>query len=158
MKIPTRDYGTLEIDESSIIRFENGIIGFENYKRYVLLDCGDEPSPFKCLQSIDEDSLAFILFDPFTVRPDYEVEIVDEIASSLSIGGGDDIAILAIIVVPEEVRYISMNLKAPIIINARVNKGIQYILDNTDYGVRHYLADEMDRINGIRVCKDMPAV
>jgi flagellar assembly factor FliW len=160
MEILTRDYGTVEINESSIIRFENGIIGFEDYHNYVLLDCAGEgeQSPFRCLQSTDDSDLAFILLDPFIVRPDYEVEIDNESAVSLSVEENADAAIFAIAVVPEDIKLMSINLKAPVIINARVNRGIQYIIDNSEYGVRHYLADEVERENGIRMCKDQTAV
>ena len=159
MEILTRDFGTVEIDESAIIRFDNGIIGFDDYRDYVLLDIGEDgPSPFRCLQSTEESSLAFILFDPFVVRPDYEVSIDDEAAAALSIDGSEDIVILAIVVVPEDVKMMSMNLKAPIIINARDNKGVQYIVDGGDYNVRHYLADEVERAKSINLCQGQTAV
>jgi len=159
MEILTRDYGTIEIDEALIIQFDNGIIGFEDYHKYVLLNCSDgEPSPFRCLQSTEESSLAFMLFDPFAVRPDYEVAIDDETAVGLSVDSSDDIIILAIIVVPDDFKLMSMNLKAPIIINARNNKGIQYIVDNIDYGVRHLLTDEVERTKNEKMINSQTAV
>ena len=158
MEITTRDYGTVEIEESSIIRFDEGIIGFENYHEYVLLDGSDEPSPFRCLQSIEDCGLAFMLLDPFIVRPDYEVEISEDAAAQLSIDSNEDIAIFAIVVVPENVKMMSYNLKAPIIINARVNKGAQYIVEKAEYGVRHYLTDEIERVKSQRLCEDQTAV
>jgi len=159
MEILTRDYGTVEIDEALVIRFENGIIGFEDYHDYVLLDCGDdEPSPFRCMQSTEESSLAFMLFNPFVLRPDYEVIIDDDTTTMLEIDGNDDIVILAIVVVPDDVKLMSMNLKAPIIINARNNKGIQYIVDDAEYGVRHYLTDEVERIKSDKLCSSQTAV
>ena len=159
MDILTRDYGTVDVDVSSIIRFENGIIGFEDFHEYVLLDCStDEPSPFRCLQSTEESSLAFMLFDPYAVRPDYEVEIDDDAIDWLSIDNSDDIVIMAIVVVPDEIKMMTINLKAPIIINARVNKGIQYIVDNSEYSVRHLITEEVERARNIRLCKDQRAV
>ena len=158
MEILTRDYGTVEIRESSIIRFSDGIIGFEGYHDYTLLDIEDGSSPFKCLQSTEESSLAFILFDPFIVRPDYEVAIDDEAAARLSIDGNEEIVILAITVISEDIRAMSFNLKAPIVINARENKGIQYIVDNAEYGVRHYLSDEIERAKSMRPEESQTAV
>ena len=205
MEILTRDYGVVEINAASIIHFDEGIIGFEDYHEFVLLDCsggenvgsgskvsgrshdngsGNEEggsaydsnagseegasgagvgsnggsSPFRCLQSVEDGSLAFMLLDPFIVRPDYEVEIDDEVAARLSIENNEDIAIFSIVVVPENIKLMSFNLKAPIIINARVKKGTQYIVDNGDYGVRHYLADEIDRAKCQRLYKGQAAV
>ena len=37
MKIKTRDFGEIEIDESTIINVPEGIIGFESVKRYTLI-------------------------------------------------------------------------------------------------------------------------
>ena len=158
MEINTRDYGIIDVDASSIIRFDEGIIGFENHHEYVLLDGSNEPSPFKCLQSTEDSNLAFMLLDPFIARPDYEVDIDDNAATRLSIGSIDDIAIFAIVVVPENINKMSFNLKAPIIINARVKKGAQYILDNGEYGVRHFLTDEIDRVKNLRICENQKAV
>ena len=146
MKIRTRDYGEVEVDAASIINFDDGIIGFEECHDYILLDGGDDMSPFKCLQSIDDCDLAFMLLDPFVVRPDYEAEIGDDAAARLSIDSDEDIAVFVIVVVPDDVKQMSFNLKAPIIINARAKKGAQYIVDNGDYSVRHYLADEIERL------------
>ena len=158
MEIFTRDYGAIEIDSSSIIHFEDGIIGFENYHDYVLLDGNNEPTPFKCLQSTEESSLAFMLLDPFFVRPDYEVEINDDAAARLSIDSNEDIAIFTIVVIPENINMMSYNLKAPIIINARVKKGVQYVIDKGEYSVRHYLTDEIDRAKSLRLCEGKTAV
>ena len=158
MEIMTRDYGTIEIDATSIISFDEGIIGFGNYHDYVLLDCNDEPSPFRCLQSTEDSSLAFMLLDPYIVRPDYEVEINDGAANRLSIDDNDDIAIFAIVVIPDDIKMMSCNLKAPIIINARVKKGAQCIIDKGEYGVRHIIADELDRAKGLRLCEGQAAV
>ena len=158
MEIATRDYGIIEIDESAIIQFVEGIIGFENYHSFVLLDGSDKQSPFRCLQSTEDSSLAFILLDPFIVRPDYEVEISEDVASLLSIDSNEDTAIFAIVVVPENIAMMSLNLKAPIIINARVNMGAQYIVDKGDYSVRHYLADEIERAKSRKLCEGQTAV
>jgi len=154
MEIITRDYGTVEVDESAIVRFDDGIIGFEDCRDFVLLNISDEPSPFRCLQSIDDSGLAFIVIDPYFVRPDYEVSIDDDAAAILNIDGDEDIVILAIVVVPDDFKLMTINLKAPIIINARVNKGAQYIVDGTDYNVRHNLTDEIERAKTININED----
>jgi flagellar assembly factor FliW len=158
MDIHTRDYGKIHIDESSIIGFDEGIIGFENFRDYVLLAIGDESSPFKCLQSVEDSGVAFILFDPYIVRPDYEVEIDDDAAARLSIGSGEDVVIFTIAVVSDDIKSMSFNLKAPILINAKVNRGAQYIVDNADYGVRHFIRDELERAKRINQGEGKTAV
>ena len=158
LEIMTRDYGTVQIDESAVIRFEDGIIGFEDYRDYVLLDDGSGQSPFRCLQSIDESELAFILIDPFSVKPDYELAIDDALSERLSIASGESAAVFAIVVVPEDVKKMSFNLKAPLIINADLKIGAQYIVDRSDYGVRHLIFEELERSDGMRLCDSQKAV
>lgn len=147
IEINTRDYGKIEVDETAIIRFDDGIIGFSGYRDYVLLNDGADQSPFRCLQSIDESGLAFIVLDPCSVRPDYEISIDENLTELLSIKDADisDVVVLSIAVVPDDVKNMSVNLKAPIIINAASRRGAQYIVDGADYGVRHLISDEAER-------------
>ena len=37
MKIVTRDFGEIEIDDNTVINIPNGILGFEETKRYTLI-------------------------------------------------------------------------------------------------------------------------
>jgi flagellar assembly factor FliW len=144
VEILTRDYGEIVVDDASVISFDDGILGFEEYRSYVLLDDSSGESPFKCLQSIEESSLAFILLDPFTVKPEYEVSLGDGLIEALGIEAADDVAILAIVVVPENIEKMSFNLKAPIVINTKLRKGAQYIVESDKYKVRHYIMDEIN--------------
>jgi len=158
MEILSRDYGTIEIDESSIIEFDAGIIGFEEFRHFALLDDGKNQSPFRCLQSIEDCDLAFILLDPFCVKPDYEFTIDEEIAGLLTFDGNGEILIYAIVVIPEDVKMMSLNLKAPVIINPETKKGMQHIVDKADYNVRHYVFDEIERAKKMGLYKGQTAV
>ena len=176
MEIRTRDYGLVDIDESSVIRFDDGIIGFEEYHEYALLDESGGRSPFRCLQSLEDSGLAFILMDPFFIKPDYEFTIDGEMATRLSIdvspeqcgvppeqcgvssAACGDIVILTVAVVPEDIAQATFNLKAPIVINANTKVGVQYIVDRNDYGIRHYLAEEIDRAGGAYLREGQAAV
>jgi flagellar assembly factor FliW len=144
MEILTRDYGAINVDESSVIRFDDGILGFEERRDFVLLDGVGEESPFKCLQSAEESGLAFVMLDPFIVKPDYEISLGDDLIDSLGIQSADDVAILAIVVVSENIEKMSFNLKAPVVINTRLRKAAQYVVDSDKYKVRHYIIDELN--------------
>lgn len=145
MTINTRHFGDIEIDDKGIIDFVEGLPAFEEYRRYVLLKDGDESSPFRWLQCIDNADLAFAIVDPFAVKKDYEVELSPENIKLLGIEKAEDVATYSIVVVPEDASKISMNLKAPIIINIKSNMGKQVILDTDKYGVRHYILEELRR-------------
>lgn len=145
MRLNTAHFGEIEIDDGKVITFEEGVPGFDDVKKYVILSNEDETSPFSWLQSIDEPRLAFVVANPFLIMKDYDIEIKDEVLDKLSIQQAEDTLVYCVIVVPEDMTKISVNLKAPIIINAKNNKGIQIILDTDRYTVRHYILENLQR-------------
>ncbi len=145
MIIETTHFGTIEINDETIITFDYGIPGFEDTRRYGIIMGDDKDSPFKWIQSVEKSELAFALVDPFSIRNDYEFDIKDEYVSLLGIEDASKVMVLCIVVVPEDIKMISMNLKAPIIINTQNNKAAQIILDTDKYSVRHYIFEELSK-------------
>ena len=143
MKLATRHFGEINVDSDNIIKFKNGIPGFEKAREFVILDSEDGESPFKWLQSVDMTELALAIINPFVVRKDYDFEIYDEAVSELEITDERDILVYSIVVVPEDISKMTINLKAPIIINSKSKLGGQIILDTDKYSVRHYILDEI---------------
>lgn len=148
MLISSKHFGEIEVRDEQIIGFEEGILGFEDVHKFALLDTEDPESPFKWIQCIDRPELAFALINPFAVKKDYDFEITDETVNSLSIEDVSYILVFSIVVVPEDATKISMNLKAPIILNTRNKKAAQVVLDTDKYTVRHYILDELRRQEG----------
>ena len=143
MLLQTKHFGELEIADKSILRFESGLPGFELLKEFVLIGNEDETSPFKWLQCVSEPQMAFAVANPYMILKDYDFELNDEAAAGLGLLREEDVAVYAIVVAPEDLTKISMNLKAPVIINCSNNKGAQIILDTDKYTVRHYILDEI---------------
>ena len=143
MILKTKKFGEIDIDENSILYFEEGILGFEDVHRFGVINNEDPESPFKWIQSIENPDLAFALVDPFAIKKDYEFELKDENANLLGIINPSQVLVYAIVVVPEDVKKISMNLKAPIIINTTNKKAAQIITDSDKYTVRHFILDEL---------------
>ncbi len=145
MLLNTKHFGEIEIDENKIITFREGIPSFENLKRYIVLYNGDEKSPFRWLQCVDDGQLAFAVINPFMILGNYDIEISEETVGSLNIESISDVMVLAIVVVPEDPNKMTMNLKAPVIINTKNNSGMQVVLDTDMYSVRHYIVEELRR-------------
>lgn len=145
MLLNTKHFGEIEIDESKIITFREGIPSFEDLKRYIVLYNGDETSPFRWLQCVDDGQLAFAVINPFMILGNYDIEISEETVGSLNIESISDVMVLAIVVVPEDPNKMTMNLKAPVIINTKNNSGMQVVLDTDMYSVRHYIVEELRR-------------
>lgn len=142
MFISTRHFGDIEIGSDQIIDFDSGILGFETIKKYVLIVDQNDESAFKWLQSIDEPSLAFVVINPFYIKPDYELDIKDEVVRQLKIEKEQDVEPYCIVVVPEDITRMTVNLKAPVIINIKSKKGIQIVLENDEYLVKHYIMEQ----------------
>ena len=138
MKITTDKFGEIEYEESAVISFTDGILGFPDSKRYILLNA-DEDSPFKWLQSVDEAETAFLLIDPTIFRPDYEAKLDANTTADLSITSKDDYVVFVIVVVNADPTMSTANLLGPIILNIKNQSASQIVLNNLEYSTRHPL-------------------
>ncbi|KKC48035.1 MULTISPECIES: flagellar assembly protein FliW [Paenibacillus] len=137
MLIETTRFGQLEFRDHEVYTFPHGIPGFENYKSYTLIDVED--SPFYYLQSIEEGSLAFVAVDPFSFYPDYEFNLPEQTEQELAISVIEDVRVLNIVSIQGSLEKATINLVAPVILNAAARKGVQIILEGTGYTTRHGL-------------------
>lgn len=151
MQVDTRWFGTVDIDDNKIVTFDLGIIGFEDCKKFTLIydvEKGDEAA-IMWLQSLDEAALALPVMKPEYIMKGYDPVVEDEILNTL----GEDIqsanlAVFCTLTVPEDLTKMTINLKAPIIINADTMKGVQLIADNEDYAVRYPIYDILNERKG----------
>lgn len=117
------------------IEFKNGIPGFENYKKFIVNDI-ENNKDFKSIVSVDDEYVGFIAVSPFTIINDYEFDINDEVIDLLEIEKAEDVMVLGLVRLGKTVKESTVNLKAPIIINVKNNKGMQYIIQNDKYLTR----------------------
>jgi flagellar assembly factor FliW len=127
IKFETSRFGELEVSEDKIIFFPDGIPGFREIKRYILLDYKD--TPLKWLQAVDDPDVAFIVVQPEYLFPDYSVKIDKSIEDLLKLKNNNDLAVLLIIRVEDE--KIIPNINGPLLINAETKIGMQIVLDKT---------------------------
>lgn len=140
MKITTKPYGEIEVNEKQKIFFPDGLFGFEEVKNYFLLD--SKEGPFYWLQSAEHPDLAFVLIDPRVFKENYTLNLQDEDYKAIEAGEGD-VLDFTIVTVPEDPKKISANLMGPIIINRKSRKARQAISENDEYTVKHYIMEEM---------------
>ncbi len=143
MKIYTTRFGEIEVNENTIISFPSGILGFPDAKRFVLLDV-DESSPLKWMQAIDEPALAFVVTDPNLFKADYVVNAQRSDLKDIEVEKAEDVVVLVLVTVPREPSRMTANLKGPILINVKINKAKQLIVDDVDYDIKYrLLPDDM---------------
>ena len=141
MRMKTKAYGEIDVDERQRVSFPAGILGFEKFSEYVLLDARQKP--FFYLQSMDAPDLAFILIDPFLFRPDYAVDVSDEVLSEIGIKGSDDAVVLAIVTAPGDGSPITANLMGPLVIGKTSRRGVQAVLSDSRWRVKHDVMAEL---------------
>ena len=116
MKIQTKAFGEIEVDEKGVIDFPKGLMGFEGSTRFVLLSKEGE-KPFCWLQSVEDPQLAFIMISPSDFHQGYKLAVSAEDLKSLELDGPDDAVVYAIVVVPQDPSKMTANLQGPVIIN-----------------------------------------
>lgn len=140
MMIETKAYGPLEIDEKQLIYFPQGLLGFEDHKRYALFDA--HKKPFYWLQSLDETRVAFILLKPTVFREDYEPGIGLDDLGEIEVESLDDTLVFSIVTVPES-GPMTANLQGPVYINKKNRAAKQCISPRDEYRTRHDILLEM---------------
>ena len=139
MQIKTTRFGLIEINESDIITFDEGLPGFPDDHQFVIIPYEDE-SPFVLLQSATEDYVAFLMTDPFLFFSDYQFEIDPENMEALEIKEEKDIVIYTMVTVPAgKAREMTTNLVAPVAINIHTRAGKQVVLEKSKYTTKHRL-------------------
>ncbi len=132
MKANTRFFGEIEIEDDKIIKFEKGIIGFPDMKNFTLIfdQESEDHNSISWLQSMDDADVAFPVLDPLIVCPDYNPQVEDELLKPLGELREENLFVLVMVTVPTDIRQMTVNLKAPIIINTDTKKASQLIIDN----------------------------
>ena len=138
MKITTTRFGELNVDESTVITFQEGIIGFPHAKRYVMLD-KDKRGPFQWLQSVERPELAFVITDPMLFVPDYRAEVVPDDIQDLKLTSIARAVLVCIVTISQGCATVTANLAGPIVINPDNRHARQVVLTISSYSIRHDL-------------------
>jgi len=139
MKIATKFLGEIEISEQDILKFEHGLLGLEDEKKFVLLPL-DADLPLAMLQSINNAEIGFVVAFPFAFKKDYTFDISEEDREQLQIEKQEDVLTYAIVTMKESLQDSTINLLAPVIINIGAKCGKQIVLqDNKSYPLRYPL-------------------
>jgi len=145
MIINSEQFGQLEVPEAEIITFPQGLYGFEDLNRFVLLGKTDDPNPFMWLHAVDDPKVCFVVIDPFVFRKDYSPEPDEITLEILEMENTETLRVLTVVTIPEDIKKITANLKSPILINSVKNIAVQLVMDKEEYGFKHLILDEMKR-------------
>lgn len=138
-KIKTARFGELEIQEDRIFHFADGLPAFEDEREFVILPFDDD-SPYSFLQSVATPELAFLMTVPFVFFSDYEFVLEDDVMAALAIKGSEDMQIYTLVTIPGgNIKEMTANLMAPVVINKKTREAKQVVLDKSQYTTKHRL-------------------
>lgn len=135
MKIKTTRFGELEVDKKDIIEFTEGLLGFENQKKFFIVDPGDQ-TLILWLQSTDDAATAFPIIEPKIFQPNYMVKLLPVELNSLALENLQNASVYTVLTIPQNVTEMSANLKAPVIINNKTKMARQIVLQDSKLEVR----------------------
>jgi len=145
MKVTTKVFGEITIDDDRIITFPKGIVGFPELTDFALLHDSEKGSDsIHWLQSLQEPAFAMPVMDPLRVCSDYNPEVDDELLKNLGELDPEEMLGLVTLTVPRDVKLMSVNLRGPIIINAVQKTAIQVIVEGDEYPVKFPIYDILE--------------
>ncbi len=134
----TKYFGEIELNDTKPILFMKGLLGIEEYIEFTLFGMPNNEKIF-CLQSLEEQNVAFLLVRPWDFFPDYDIDVADDELSAINCSQADQLAVFSIITLGEDIKKTTTNLLAPIIINMEENKAIQSIVNDANYHTKHFV-------------------
>lgn len=148
MKVETRIFGVVDIDEDKIITFPGGIVGFPNLTKFALVHDEERgaQNAIRWMQSLEETNFAMPVIDPLLIQADYNPVVEDELLKPIGDIKPDNVLVLVTITVPKDIKQMSVNLQAPFVINADTRLASQIIVDTEQYPVRFPIYDILEKM------------
>ncbi len=142
MKVKTTRFGELEVNPNDVLTFSEGLLGFENLKKYFVVDPGDS-TLILWLQSTEDDKVAFPIIEPKIFKPDYIAKLLPADLNGLELETLQTAKLYSILTIPANVTEMSANLKAPVVVNSAKKVGKQIVLQDSKLSVKHEMYREL---------------
>jgi len=129
MKFTNRQFGELEFEDNHVVTFPDGLIGFEQFRKFLIVD-DEATEPFRWLVSVEDGGLSFPLLDPGLLLPGY--------AADAATGGEKTVFVVATL--RSAAGGSTVNLRSPIVIDNGARTAHQLILDDEGLPLQFPLA------------------
>ncbi|PIE54686.1 MAG: flagellar assembly protein FliW [Dethiosulfovibrio peptidovorans] len=145
-RVHTVRFGEISFYEHGVLSFPEGLPGFENDLRWILI--GDDDSAIKWLQSCQSSDVALPVVPAIQMFPGYTMKILASDREKLSSPDLSGVGILLVLSVPQgDPSKATVNLKAPILVDQDRRRAFQVIVLNEDYSVRAPLMETIVAMN-----------
>lgn len=127
VRVESRRFGVFDVPDATILHFPQGLVGFPQLRRYVVLE--HRPgSPFKWLLSVDDPDLAFAVAHPGELVADYQPPL--DLAARLLETDPAQVALFVLVTIPSDPTRMTVNLMAPVVVDLRTRRARQIVLDD----------------------------
>jgi flagellar assembly factor FliW len=133
--------GRVDVSDEAVYGFATGLPGFPAARRFGLV-ARPQDSPFAWMVSLDHPDLAFVVVNPYELFPEYSPRLSPEDLHCLGLEEQGQAVLYSIVNIPEDPREMTINLRAPVALNAEQRVGRQAILAGQDYSTRHPVMGE----------------
>lgn len=141
MKLKTKYHGIVDYKENDIYYFEKGMPGFEKLNKFIILPLPDN-DVFNILHSVENDETGFVVISPFSVDKTYEIDMENDLIDRLKIKNQEDVILMCTVTLSSKVENVTVNLRAPIVLNINQKLGEQIILNDDRYLIKQPLLKE----------------
>jgi len=142
MQVFTTRFGPVEVQADDLIHFPEGLPGLEDCRHWVLL-AEAERDAIAWLQSVDRADVALAVVSPRRFVPDFQMRVARRELDPLAL---DEVrAAQVLVVVSRTEGRLTLNLKAPIVVNLRRRLARQ-VIANGDLPVQHELGTPLSTL------------
>jgi flagellar assembly factor FliW len=144
LKLSSKKLGEIEYTEDDIIILSSPLLGFPDLNDFLLIS-SDKSYPFIWFQSAQDPSVCFILIDPKIFHQNYEPKLNKRELKILGAEAFEEIKLFSIVVVPEDPKNATVNLRAPLLINSEKKLAKQVILEDDKWMIKAPLFAAKDK-------------
>ena len=141
LEVATR-FGVYAVEADKTLRFERGLLGFPQAGSFALLDLpGDAPQAFRLLQKVDDPQLGFIVLPLEGDLAAAAESDLQAVCKARHLKREDAVFLLIATLRPtaEAGVDITVNRRAPVLLDSRRMTGCQVVLNDSAYEVRYKL-------------------
>lgn len=147
MELNSARFGKMEIKQNKIISFAQGLPGFIDLNKFILLEEPDTNGAFYWLQSVEDGDVSLLLTRP-SLFMQYNVDVDKEVLEDIGIDESNPGEVFTVVNVPDDLQKATTNLMAPIVLNSENMMGKQVILTDSKWSIKHPLFNQGKRPEG----------
>lgn len=135
MVIQTSRFGQVKLENEDILTFPEGLLGFQDLKKFVLLDDPNDDI-FAWLQSCDSPAIAFPVLEPELFAENYKINLNRTDMDVLGLQTTQRARAFCIVTIPDDPTQMTANVKAPVVVNVENKKARQCVLQDNNLAIR----------------------